>query len=258
MTKSKNENTIVTEKEEKKEVSKEFIEHIVKLGFDGKEAALLYKSKDDWLGMSSGGRVLCTVRGCKFSTPLSSDALFEHCRAVHDWRDYPCERDNCEYVSFSSYSYKKHIGLFHSPYRTCSDNPYSCSRPGCTAAFRKHDKLIQHEKIHNNDVNRCVFCPYVNAEYKHLVDHQRMHFNTRDYTCEVCAAKFTSQGNLNNHTTKVHEVKTTHCPLCNREGTRSSIIGHLNMQHKVKGVKWDAKQKRYIVPEQIQKKMELK
>jgi len=257
VTKSKKGNTNVTEKQEKKEVPKEFIEHIVKLGFDAKDAMLLYESKDDWLGMSSGGRVFCSVRGCKFSTHLSSDALFEHCRAVHDWRDYPCEIANCQYVAFSSYSYKKHMGLFHSSYRTCGDNPYPCSQPGCKTTFRNHYDLIQHELIHNNAVNRCVFCPYVNVKYTHLIDHQRMHFNTRDYKCEVCGAKFTSKGILNTHRTKLHEAERTQCPLCDREGTRSSMVNHLNSQHKVKGVKWDAKQKRYIVPEQIQKKTEL-
>merc|ERR1712123_412574 len=100
--------------------------------------------------MSSGGRVLCSVRGCKFSTPLSSDALFEHCRAVHDWRDNPCERENCNYVAYSLFSYKKHVTQFHSPYKTCGDNPYPCSRPGCTVGFSKHAHLIQHEQIHNN------------------------------------------------------------------------------------------------------------
>ena len=41
-----------------KEIPKDFIAHIVKLGFDKKDAARLYESKDDWLGMSVGGKVL--------------------------------------------------------------------------------------------------------------------------------------------------------------------------------------------------------
>ena len=106
-----------------KKVPKEFIAHIVKLGFDEKHAPQLYETKDDWLGMKSGGRVLCTEKGCSFSIPLSGDALFEHCRTVHGWRDFPCPRDNCAYVSFSPYSYKQHMNMFHSPYRTTDNQP---------------------------------------------------------------------------------------------------------------------------------------
>ena len=107
----------------KKEISKEFIAHIVKLGFDGKDAWRLYETKGDWLGMNSGGRVLCTEKGCSFSTPLSGDALFEHCRTAHAWRDYPCSLDNCAYVAFSPYSHKQHMNQFHSPYRTTDNQP---------------------------------------------------------------------------------------------------------------------------------------
>ena len=107
MKESKKENT---EETEKKEVPKEFIAHIVKLGFDAKDAPRLYKTKHDWLGMSSGGRVFCSVRGCNFSSRLSSDVLFEHCRTVHDWRDRPCPHGSCAYVAFSSTNYKSGLG----------------------------------------------------------------------------------------------------------------------------------------------------
>ena len=58
----------------------------------------LYESKDDWTGINSGGRVKCTAMGCSFSTKLSSNALLEHVRTVHGWRDFPCTADNCGYV----------------------------------------------------------------------------------------------------------------------------------------------------------------
>jgi len=79
-------------KEMKKIIPTKFISHIVELGFDAKDASRLYENKDDWLGMTRDGRILCTEQQCKFSTPLSSDCLFEHCRTVHDWRDFPCSQ----------------------------------------------------------------------------------------------------------------------------------------------------------------------
>ena len=105
--KSKKDDKNENDKQDKPKLSKKFIDHIVELGFDAKDAARLYENKDDWLGMSSGGKVLCTQQGCKFSGPLCSDALFDHCRTVHGWRDYPCTHDNCDFVAYSSTCCKK-------------------------------------------------------------------------------------------------------------------------------------------------------
>ena len=50
------------------------------MGFSDNDAERLYENKDDWMGISTGGKVLCTARGCKFFTKVASDELFEHCR----------------------------------------------------------------------------------------------------------------------------------------------------------------------------------
>ena len=50
------------------------------LGFNDEDADRLYEDKDNWMGVSTGGRVLCAVKGCKFETPIASDqglAFFE-------------------------------------------------------------------------------------------------------------------------------------------------------------------------------------
>ena len=237
----------------KKPIPDEFITHIVKLGFAEKDAARLYEIKDDWLGMSSGGKILCTEIGCKFTVPLSSDALFEHCRTVHGWRDYPCTHDNCNYVAYSAYSYKKHMSQFHSPYRKHNGNYFSCPRPDCKAAFERAGMLTLHEKIHTNDVFRCLFCPYGNADMKNFTHHQRMHFNTRDCVCHVCNKTFTTTTHLNLHILKVHnrDQTKTQCPLCDKVAVKHKIQVHLNGFHKVLGSKWDDKLKQYIVPKQV-------
>ena len=43
------------------------------LGFNDDDADRLYEDKDNWMGVSTGGRVLCAVKGCKFETPIASD-----------------------------------------------------------------------------------------------------------------------------------------------------------------------------------------
>ena len=235
-----------------KEIPDQFIAHIVELGFDKKYAALLYKSQDDWLGMKSGGRTLCTERGCKFSTQLSSDALFEHCRTVHGWRDYPCPHDNCQFVAYSKTSSNGHLANFHATYRTHNGNYFSCPRPSCKAAFASNADLIRHERIHSNDVFRCVICPYVSARQMDLRIHQRMHFNTRDYVCSECHKAFVTLGKLNKHNELHDNESNTQCPLCDRVDIKQRIYFHLIKKHNVKGVHWDSSKKHYIVPQQIQ------
>ena len=83
-------------------VPSKFIKHILSLGFEESDAPRLYEQKDDWMGVSSGGKLLCAQRGCNFHTKLSSDELFKHCRIEHHWRDYPCLEDNCQFVAYSS------------------------------------------------------------------------------------------------------------------------------------------------------------
>ena len=62
------------EKQQKKVPSK-FIQHIVGLGFDEKDAPRLYANKKDWTGVAGDSKILCTAQGCKewdFLTTLIS------------------------------------------------------------------------------------------------------------------------------------------------------------------------------------------
>jgi len=243
-----------TEKQTKNEPTKEFITHIVKLGFDAKDAARLYKSKEDWVSMTCGGRILCSERRCTFSIPLSSDCMFAHCRDVHGWRDYPCAQENCVYVAHSKTSAKSHLSQFHSPYKTHNGDHHSCQRVNCKAAFSSFSDLARHERIHSNNVFRCVFCPYVSARQMDLRIHQRNHFNTREYKCEVCEKAFSTMGKLNKHIVlhdAADEAVTTKCPLCERVDLRHRIQNPLIKKHKMKGVRWDANRNGFVVPQQI-------
>ena len=96
------------EKIKKVEVPLEFIEHILTLGFDKNDAPRLYDQKDDWMSIHTGGQLFCTKYGCQFYTKVNSDALFEHCRKEHGWKDYPCGYDNCSFVAYSSLALHHH------------------------------------------------------------------------------------------------------------------------------------------------------
>lgn len=233
------------------EIPSDFIKHIKNLGFDEKDASRLYASKDDWMGMSTGGKILCTGAGCKFETTLASDCLFQHCRDEHDWGDYPCTHDNCQYVAFSSTNLKQHRSHFHSLYAKHKFQGYPCNRRNCKASFEQENKLLQHMKIHDNDVVSCVFCPYRNAEPVALIRHQRLHFNSRDYKCTICKTSFTTQSALNSHTELRHLNETTKCPLCKFTAPKIQVGKHLLRLHKLYGTRWDKQSGVFIVPKQL-------
>ena len=81
------------------------------MGFNESDAQRLYEEKADWMGINSGGKILCTQQGCKYFTTFGTEALFEHCRVEHNWRDYPCPEENCMFVAYCSYTLKSGITL---------------------------------------------------------------------------------------------------------------------------------------------------
>ena len=106
---SKRQKVCLSSSEEKKvKIPSEFIEHILTLGFNKNDAKRLYDQKDDWLGVYTGGQLFCTKYGCQFYTKVNSDELFEHCRNEHNWKDYPCDHINCNYVAYSSLALHHH------------------------------------------------------------------------------------------------------------------------------------------------------
>ena len=154
----------VKSREKKVNIPSKFIKHILSLGFDQADASRLYEQKDDWLGISSGGKLLCTQKGCTFSTRVASEELFEHCRSAHNWRDYPCQKLNCNFVAYCSFAFKQHSMRFHSKL-VSRHNLYPCTKPNCKAGFKDRYLRRMHENIHDNNLLNCVFCPYTTVEH---------------------------------------------------------------------------------------------
>ena len=123
----------------KKKLPSEFIEHILSLGFNKTDADRLYEEKDSWMSISTGGKVLCAVKGCKYHAKIASDDLFEHCRVEHQWKDYPCLEDNCKFVAYSSTSSKQHA-LFHFK-AIKAQKEFICSKQNCQATFHNRIQL---------------------------------------------------------------------------------------------------------------------
>ena len=53
------------------------------------------------MGDVANRTVYCVERDCDFSTTLGPGCLTEHCIDEHQWGRYPCEFENCKFVSYS-------------------------------------------------------------------------------------------------------------------------------------------------------------
>ena len=196
------------------------------------------------MGISSGGKVSCVVQGCNFETPIASDGLFEHCRANHQWRDYPCPEENCKFVAYSKTALKSHV-ISHSR-SPKTHHEFACSKQNCKWTFENNWKLKQHENTHDNILLKCIYCPYTCIQEVKLSMHHRVHFNIRDFKCNICDKTYKQQNELNMHFNAIHSGFVTKCFMCDFEGGVDSVRQHLRNKHGKQGYRWDAKKETFV------------
>ena len=90
----------VTEKRGE-DVPKEFVQKIKNLGMKVEDAEVLFKSKVDWTAVYSENKIYCAEPGCDFTTIIDSVELTNHMIDVHQYGDYPCTDEHCDYVAAS-------------------------------------------------------------------------------------------------------------------------------------------------------------
>ena len=93
------------ESKKRKEIPKEFIKKIKKLGMRLEDANVLYASKIEWTAVYSENKIHCTEPGCEFYTKIDSDILTKHMMDRHNYADYPCDQPNCNFIGYSQVSY---------------------------------------------------------------------------------------------------------------------------------------------------------
>ena len=90
------------EKDKKvKEIPKEFIKKIEKLGMKKEDAEVLYKSKIDWTAVYSENKIHCVEKGCDYYTKMDNDDMNNHMVNFHKYGDYPCNHPHCNFVAHS-------------------------------------------------------------------------------------------------------------------------------------------------------------
>ena len=90
----------------KKEIPKDFIKKIEKLGMRIEDAEALYASRIDWTSVYSENKIYCTEMGCDFYTKIDSDILPNHMIDRHNYGKYPCDYAHCNFVGYSKVSFR--------------------------------------------------------------------------------------------------------------------------------------------------------
>ena len=90
--------------EKKKEIPKEFIKKILKLGLRVEDAAILYETKIDWTAVYSNNKIHCAEMGCDFHTNIDHDVLTNHMIDRHNYGEFPCTHSHCNFVGYSKVS----------------------------------------------------------------------------------------------------------------------------------------------------------
>ena len=120
---------------------------------------------------------------------------------------------------------------------------FKCPKPGCKSSFDREGSLVRHIRIHDNDLDVCMYCPFRYAEPNHYRRHLKRHFGLEDYACDQCDLKFATSSELNRHYQK-HEGIIYNCLICKTyEADRQhTIFSHLRTKHANifgKNVHWD-------------------
>ena len=109
---------------------------------------------------------------------------------------------------------------------------YKCPKPGCKSSFKDSHNLHLHRRLHENDLDCCSFCPYRYVKPFQYTYHLKLHFNIKDYECDQCDSKFTTQGDQNFHY-QIHEGIIYSCLVCNtyEARVRNTMEKHLRSKH---------------------------
>ena len=109
---------------------------------------------------------------------------------------------------------------------------YKCPKPGCKSSFQHPTGVDNHLRIHQNDLKKCMYCPYRYVTYQYYQLHLNAHFDIREFECDQCDLKFTSKNYLTRHYQK-HEGIIYCCLICNtyETDTRHSAEMHMRINH---------------------------
>ncbi|XP_058065733.1 zinc finger protein 324A-like [Anopheles bellator] len=145
---------------------------------------------------------LCTF--CEEASFASAHDLTSHLLEFHTEKVHYCEPCSVLFLDRKKYQvHQKSHDLGHT---------YFCGT--CEKGFASESKLAKHSKKHA--VNHlCSICGKKFSRRQYLTRHMVRHSSARPYACDLCPARFVTQGEERAHNRTVHtETKKFECDLC--------------------------------------------
>jgi hypothetical protein len=206
----------------------EFIKIAKRFGLPKDNYDFFYRNRDSFHWESKDlADVHCTESSCKHTVKPSSQCLVDHMITAHNYTDIPCDKTDCSYVAFSKKNLMHHKLRFHGHGKRPTEyGNHKCPKLSCNSFFRWPSDLRKHVDVHENRVLSCNYCQYRNANPNNLHDHLSVHFNLKNYKCDLCSSKFFKKKGLKLHLKVIHSTDDFVCVDC---GFTSTKLSNYNM-----------------------------
>ena len=172
----------------------------------------------------------CSETSCKLIMKVSNGCLIDHMVSVHGYTDIPCGKPDCSFIAYSQKNLNLHTATFHGHGKKPDEHgTHSCPYSSCKASFRFPFALQTHIDTHENRVFSCSYCQFRNSKKENLRNHLNVHFNIRNYVCDICSASFSMKKSLTEHNLILHSENLFECSYC---GFTSQKI-HVLKRHRI-------------------------
>jgi hypothetical protein len=101
---------------------------------------------------------------------------------------------------------QRHISSAHGRFPKALGIEFYCTKGDCKMGFSRHGHLREHNRIHNNLLDHCFFCPWTGVNQYNFMLHLNTHMRYRAYQCTFCKDKFYGAQALFKHEEGLHQI----------------------------------------------------
>ncbi|VEN41904.1 unnamed protein product [Callosobruchus maculatus] len=145
---------------------------------------------------SKTNKISLKCETCKLSF-LTEESMRRHMSTMH--AQFKCV--HCQFVFFDEPSLKEHLSEKHEKFESCVL---------CQASLDSSESLLAHYRtIHSDVINE-----------------------GKIWKCQKCNHSMVTEESMNNHVERMHPVRGTSCPICEKEfQTTEGVIQHIKASH---------------------------
>ena len=103
---------------------------------------------------------------------------------------------------------------------------FICDRGDCRKGFENYPLLLLHQRVHDNNLFQCYFCPWSGFHDGSFRNHLNHHFDIRPFQCSYCDKKFFEASGKMKHEDIYHEKINDRykCQFCDFKSYSGDIV----------------------------------